>query len=923
MSDRQRTFWFMSGLTLLAFALRLHQIDVQSWWWDEGYSTYLARHGILTAIQMTSVDIHPPLYYVLLSIWGTFTGYTEFSTRLFSTLLNVLLVPFIYQVGKKGINERVGIFAALVSTFSPLYVYYSQEVRMYTLFALEYLAAIWLLMRLAERDRWSWRTLGALIVVESAMMYTHYFSSVGIVCINLVLLVLLARQHAPLRWQNARVWFLSQVLAFLSYVPWLPFAIRQSLRHSDERAVPLPFGDFITLVWHFFNIGVRGALGNPGQPPPRPFVVAASGWFGVFFVAAFIFVVVRWWRERRTHALGMLSLWTAAFVIPLLAVFGLMQWKPLIHPRYVMMLTPALFLTVGTLLADLSRPQRWRWLSWGLLLALLLSISATFARGLWIVYYDEAYFRADTRSLARYLDEVTTAEDAIVFDSEDYTLEQYYTGPAPIRGIKMRGREAEGLADLQAVSAGKERVFLIHWDLSVTDDKRFLPFLLETAGRLADHRTFHGYDVWVYELERPVEMPPLTPTQVNFNNTFWLQGVFSEPTAYAGEGVPVALQWHMPAAVDVDYKVSVFLLDEAGQLVNNVDIMMMNELHRYTTRWDVGETTTTYHVVPVPLGTPPGTYRLATTVYEEEALRGLDVLDTAGNPAGRMAILGEVEIAPARILADPYETMEGIPVGKPRSLGDGVALDGAVLPVTTAAPGERLPVVLLLHAEKEGLPADPFTVEIVRGEQVLGQTSDHVGYGRYPVSQWQPGFPVLERRFVLISPEAGEGPATVRVRWGENDSLTIGEITIEGRARRFDAPSFEQSVGERFPGVAELVGATLVEPYNAETGTATVQLVWKAINDAPITTSYVVSVQVLNAEGRLIGQSDHEPASGTAPTSSWVADEYIEDVHTITFREAPQSAGRIIVVMYDPVTMQRLTTESGTDFIELPFGVMP
>ncbi|GAP62049.1 hypothetical protein ARMA_0472 [Ardenticatena maritima] len=923
MTNRQRTQWGILGLTLLAFALRIHRIDVQSWWWDEGYSTYLARHGIITAIKMTSVDIHPPLYYVLLSIWGTFTGYTEFSTRLFSTFLNVLLIPFIYQVGKKGFNERVGFWAALVSVFSPLYVYYSQEVRMYTLFALEYLAAIWLLMRLAESERWSWRTLGALILVESAMMYTHYFSSVGIVCINLVLLVLLARQHGALRWQNARAWFISQVLAAVSYFPWLPFAIRQSLRHSDERATPLPFMDFITLVWHFFNIGVRGALGNPGQEPPRPFVVAASGWFGVFFVAAFVFVVVRWWRERRTGDLGMLSLWTAAFAIPLLAVFGLMQWKPLIHPRYVMMLTPALFLTVGALLADLSQPKRWRWLSWGLLLALLLSISATFARGLWIVYYDEAYYRADTRSLARYLDSVTTADDAIVFDSEDYTLEQYYTGPAPIRGIKMRGREAAGLADLQAVSAGKKRVFLIHWDLSVTDDKRFLPFLLETAGRLADHQTFHGYDVWMYELERPVEMPPLTPTAVNFNNTFYLQGLFSETRAYAGEGVPVALQWHMPAPVDVDYKVSVFLLDEAGQLINNMDIMMMNELHRYTTRWDVGETTTTYHVVPVPLGTPPGTYRIATTVYEEEALRGLDVLDEAGNPAGRIAVLGTVEIMPPRLLADPYDTMEGIPIEKPRTLGEGVALDGALLPKTSAAPGERLPVVLLLHADEAGLPDNPFTVEIVRGDTVLGAATDHVGYGRYPVSQWQPGYPVLERRFVIISPDAGEGPATVRVRWGEGEPLTIGEITIEGRARLFEPPAFEHAIGESFPGVAELVGATLAEPYNAATGTATVRLVWQAINDAPIATPYVVSVQVLNAEGRLIGQSDHEPGNGATPTTSWVAGEYIEDTHTITFRETPQAGARIIVVMYDPVTFQRLTTTNGTDTIELPFSITP
>ena len=49
--SRRIWIWILLlGLIWTAFALRLHRIAVQSWWWDEGYSTYLARHGFLTAI---------------------------------------------------------------------------------------------------------------------------------------------------------------------------------------------------------------------------------------------------------------------------------------------------------------------------------------------------------------------------------------------------------------------------------------------------------------------------------------------------------------------------------------------------------------------------------------------------------------------------------------------------------------------------------------------------------------------------------------------------------------------------------------------------------------------------------------------------------------------------------------------------------
>lgn len=915
----ERTLILLALLILMAFALRLHRIAVQSWWWDEGYSTYLARHGILTAIRMTAVDIHPPLYYILLSIWGMFTGYHEFTTRFLSTIFGILILPLLYRVGREGAGRAVGLLAAALATFAPAYVYYSQETRMYTLFALEYLLALFLLGRLIDARRWPTGILAALGITEAAMMYTHYFSVVAVVFLNLAALLLLLRQPIEDRRWNFRRWALTQALVVLAYAPWLPPAYRQTGQHSDERATFPTLFEFLSLTWHFFNIGIREVLGKTGELPPRPGFVAASAAYGIAFAGALVSAVLL--MRRRLHRIPLRpAMWLAAFVLPLLLVFGITRWKPIVHPRYILMLTPALLLTDAVLIAVLWSGRRPA--TRALALGLALAIGATSLQGLWIVYYDPAFFREDVRGVASYLSAVTTPEDAIVVDSEEYTLQQYYTGPSPIQGIKMRGREAEGLAELQAITAGKRRVFLLHWFRSVTDDKRFIPFLLELAGRLIDHREFSGYTLWVYELERPVAMPPLRPVSINFGDRLWLSGVFAETEARAGEGIAVALRWRMPAPLSENLKAAVALLDAGRQRISGMDWMLMNDLHRYTARWSPGEETTTYFVVPVPLGTPPGPYTLTVTLYREADLKGLDILDEARNPGGRSLTLGPVEVHPPRMTADPYGTMAGIPrLEPPISLGEGFRLLGFQVAASSLAPGEPLRVLLLLQADRPGLPDHPLTLEIARGEESLGRQSGNPGYDRYPISQWIPGIPVLDRRVVWLSPQATAGSAEVWLRWGEGPRISLGTVEIAGRPRRFEPPSYDIPVGQRFPGLAELVGVSLDRMILRPGDSLNVRLIWRALNEDPIERPYIVSVQVLNEEGRLVGQDDRPPADGTSPTTSWVHGEYIEDPHPVTFREPLSGEGRVIVVIYDPDTMQRVRAADGRDHLELPVRV--
>lgn len=905
------------GLILMAFALRLYRIAVQSWWWDEGYSTYLARHGILTAIRMTAVDIHPPLYYILLSLWGSLAGYTEFTSRFLSTIFGLLLLPLLYRVGRRGVGPAVGLLAAGLAVLAPVYVYYAQETRMYTLFALEYLAALALLGRLMRRPTWPPGTLAAMGLVEAAMLYTHYFSVVAVAYLNIAAFVLLQRQPAAQRRPNRRAWLLTQALVILAYGPWLPPAYRQTGQHSDERATFPTFPEFLALTWHFFNIGIREVLGKTGEPPPRPGFVAASSAYGAAFAFALLGAGLRAWR-RRGRGIAFPILWLSAFALPLLLVFGITRWKPIVHPRYILMLTPALLLTTAALAADLWLARLGRVLA----MALLVTLGATDLQGLWIVYYDPAFFREDVRGVGAYLNRVTTSEDAIVVDSEEYTLQQYYTGPAPIQGIKMRGREAEGLAELQRVTAGKRRVFLLHWFRSVTDDKRFIPFLLERAGRLVEHREFNGYTLWVYALERPVSMPPLAPMEANFGDRLWLTGIFTETTAYAGEGIPVALRWRMPAPIGENLKAAVALRDPGGERVSGMDWMLMNDLHRYTARWAPGEETTTYFVVPVPLGAPPGPYTLTVTLYREPDLRGLDLLDAAKNPGGRVLVLGPVQVLPPRAALDPYGTLGGFPrLADPVPLGEGLRLLGFQFQNPRLAPGESLRVALLLEATSAGLPNRPLRLIVRRGDEILGAQSGDPGYGRYPPAEWPVGVPILDRRAVRLPPQTPPGPAEVRLGWGDGPEVPLGTIAIAGRPRRFEAPTVDLPVGRRFPGLAELVGVSVDRTALRPGEELTVRLVWRALNEDPIERSYVVSVQVLNAEGRLVGQDDRPPADGAAPTATWVKDEYIEDVHSVAFREPLRGPGRLWVVLYDPDTMQRVRADDGKDHIELPVPI--
>jgi hypothetical protein len=157
------------------------------------------------------------------------------------------------------------------------------------------------------------------------------------------------------------------------------------------------------------------------------------------------------------------------------------------------------------------------------------------------------------------------------------------------------------------------------------------------------------------------------------------------------------------------------------------------------------------------------------------------------------------------------------------------------------------------------------------------------------------------------------------VRVALDDGTLLATYVIDAIPRIDQAPEVDVEVNRELGEVGKLVGyvadgaaVDLSQPFP-------IALIWQA-GYADVRTSYTVFAQLLDAEGRLIAQSDSIPARGDRPTTGWRAGEHIIDMHELQFNElAAPGEAHLIVGMYDALTGQRIMLEpDGPDYIEVP-----
>jgi hypothetical protein len=103
----------------------------------------------------------------------------------------------------------------------------------------------------------------------------------------------------------------------------------------------------------------------------------------------------------------------------------------------------------------------------------------------------------------------------------------------------------------------------------------------------------------------------------------------------------------------------------------------------------------------------------------------------------------------------------------------------------------------------------------------------------------------------------------------------------------------------------EMLGYGLSPTEVAPGEAVNVQLFWQS--DGAVAADYHVFVHVTNQSGELVAQSDGVPAGGDRPTWSWLKDEIIQDLRSLTIpAELPEGLYSVAVGLYDYGTLARL-----------------
>ena len=364
-ADRLLVAVALGGVLILGTFLRFYQLGFESLWLDEGVSLKIAELNPLQIIRQATSDPTPPFYYLLLHYWMALFGDSEFAVRSLSAIAGTLSIPVMYRVGTLLFGRTTGLLAAAILAVSGLQIYYSQEVRVYSLFCLLALISFYFFIKIVQGERGRlW--LAGYTISTVLLMYAHVYGLFILATQDLYLLTAFLASWKFQGWRRPgiRMWAgLHGVMAML-YVPGFLFLAGQLTEPQGRAWVDKPDLPFLANLPEYYS----GSL-------PFALVLGALAIVGVLKKSS---VPRNPAFAGRTYLLltWLLALTVLPFVISKVSVVVLG------HPRHTIAASLAFYLLAAKGLDALIPGSRRRLLALGAI-ALIFAFSAP---GLWTHY---------------------------------------------------------------------------------------------------------------------------------------------------------------------------------------------------------------------------------------------------------------------------------------------------------------------------------------------------------------------------------------------------------------------------------------------------------------------------------------------------------------------------------------------------------
>ena len=107
-------------ILVLSSIVYLYNITFSDLWVDETFTKELVRFPLPKMLELLADDFHPPLYFLILKLFTSVTGVSDFTIRLFSVIGALCLLILSYAVGQRVFGKTGALYFCLMILSIPM-----------------------------------------------------------------------------------------------------------------------------------------------------------------------------------------------------------------------------------------------------------------------------------------------------------------------------------------------------------------------------------------------------------------------------------------------------------------------------------------------------------------------------------------------------------------------------------------------------------------------------------------------------------------------------------------------------------------------------------------------------------------------------------------------------------------------------------
>ena len=477
--------WFVLFLIFAGIAVRLRQyVFCRSLWLDEAMlAVNILRHNYAELLRpLDFTQQAPPLFLLATNFLTELFGHSEYVLRFLPMLAGIASLFLFWYLAKKILNKYMVPVAVSLLAFSRYAIYYSNELKQYSIDLMATIIIIILAIYVYEK---SCNLRSSLILGFSGALLT-WFSHSSVFVLAGVSLSLLIALFIKEKLKNKKKYvsiFLLSLIWMASFGINFLLITKQTMHQKvfnyfSENFAPISITSISDLSW--YPETVLAIIKNP----------LYIYFPGIALLA--IFAGIIFYFKKKEKFLFFLFLLPIIFTI----IASMLKIYPL-HGRLLLFTVPILYLLlikgIEEISFDISKKNI---ITFMLILLILIQTTYWSAK---ILYSPES--RSETRPLiGYYIDNKAEGDKTYVYYASIPAF-LYYTGDNPeefIEGINSRTEPEKNIMELGSLD-GSGRVWFIFSHVYSNEEDIFVE-KLEELGKRIDYQKTEGASLYLYDI---------------------------------------------------------------------------------------------------------------------------------------------------------------------------------------------------------------------------------------------------------------------------------------------------------------------------------------------------------------------------------------------------------------------------------------